>query len=229
MLQVILVSGIPTQLVAASVVALGAGIQLINPVTGAITFEFIAVVSLIDTALIALLIRLFLILGGEDSGPVFVGERSVKGEVLRGLVLLPVAFVSVTAVVLVLRAVAPGLHNVQKSPFEAYMDSPINAAIFLLVAVLAGGVREELQRAFILHRFAQRLGGVKLGLALFTVLFGALHFDQGFDVAIAVGLLGLFWGIMYIRRRSVILSMVNHASFNAAQVLQAVIARALGA
>ncbi|MCC7010381.1 MAG: CPBP family intramembrane metalloprotease [Acidobacteria bacterium] len=228
-LQVFLVSGIPTQLAAASAVAFGAGIPLIDPASGGIAFEFIAVVSLVDTALIALLIRLFLILSSEQSGPVFVGTRPIKGEVLLGLALLPVAFLAVTGVVLLIRAVAPGLHTVSKSPFEAYMASPLTAGIFLLVAVLAGGVREELQRGFILHRFEQRLGGVRLGLALFTILFGALHVDQGLDVAIAVGLLGLFWGVMYIRRQSVVLSMVNHASFNAAQVLQAVLARTLGA
>lgn len=228
-LQVFLVSGIPTQLVAASFVALVAGIPLIDPTTGLITFEFIAVVSLADTAMIALLIRVFLIIGGEDSGPVFVGARPIKGEVLRGLALLPVAFLGVTGVVLLLRAIAPGLHTVTTSPFEAYMASPLTAGIFLLVAVLAGGVREELQRGFILHRFDQRLGGIKIGLALFTILFGALHVDQGYDVAVAVGLLGLFWGVMYMKRRSVILSMTNHAAFNAAQVVQAVLAKSFGA
>jgi membrane protease YdiL (CAAX protease family) len=226
--QVFLVSGVPTQLVAFAAVALGTGIPLIDA-AGTLSFELVAVVSLIDTALVALLIRLFLILGGEDSAAVFVGTRPVKGEVLRGLALLPVAFICVTGVVLLLRTLVPSLHNVERSPFEAYLTSPLNAAIFLVVAVLAGGVREELQRAFVLHRFEQRLGGVKVGLVLFTVMFGALHFEQGFDIAIAVGLLGLFWGVMYIRRRSAVLSMVNHASFNAAQVLQAVIAKSLGA
>ena len=93
------------------------------------------------------------------------------------------------------------------------------------MVVLAGGVREELQRAFIIHRFRQRLGGGLVGLAVYSLLFGLLHFDQGWDVAIAVGSLGLLWGILYIRRGSAVMSMTNHASFNAAQVI---IARDLG-
>ena len=98
----------------------------------------------------------------------------------------------------------------------------------MFVAILAGGVREELQRAFILRRFEQRLGGIRVGLALFSVTFGVLHWEQGVDVAVAIGLLGLFWGVLYVKRRSVVLPMVNHASFNALQVLQGAIVRAFG-
>lgn len=225
--QVLLVCGIPTQVIVGAMLALIAGVPVFD--ARGVSFEFVVMTSLVDTALIALLIRLFLILSGESSKSVFLGTRPVRGEVLRGLALLPVVFAGVMTVVVGLRAIAPWMHNVEKSPFESYLSSPLEAGIFLLVAVLAGGVREELQRGFILHRFEQRLGGIKVGLAAFTLLFGTLHVDQGFDVATAVGLLGLFWGIVYMRRRSVVLSMVNHASFNGAQVIQAFIARSLGA
>ncbi|MGE5837133.1 MAG: CPBP family intramembrane glutamic endopeptidase, partial [Acidobacteriota bacterium] len=98
-----------------------------------------------------------------------------------------------------------------------------------VVVVLAGGVREELQRAFILHRFEQRLGGVRLGLVLFSVSFGLMHVNQGLDAALAVGLLGVIWGVLYVIRRSAIMAMTNHAGFNAAQVLQLVLSKTLGA
>jgi membrane protease YdiL (CAAX protease family) len=101
--------------------------------------------------------------------------------------------------------------------------------MFVVVVVLAGGVREELQRAFILHRFGQRLGGARVGLVLFSLTFGALHLEQGADVAVAIGLLGFVWGLLYIQRRSAILPMVNHGAFNAVQVLQGVLAKSLGA
>jgi membrane protease YdiL (CAAX protease family) len=226
-MQVFLVCGIPTQLVAAAVLALGLRMPLLD--ANGISFEFIATVSLLDTAIVALLIRLFLTLSGERSADVFIGARPVGGEIVRGVLWLPVVFVVVTGVVLGIRTIAPWMHNVEKSPFEAFLNTPLQAAIFLVVVVLAGGVREELQRAFILHRFDQRLGGVKLGLALFTLAFGLFHIDQGYDVAAAICLLGLFWGIVYIRRRSAILPMVNHATFNATQVLQIVLARSFGA
>jgi membrane protease YdiL (CAAX protease family) len=223
--QVFLVCGIPTQVFVTAALVVG-GVQ---PFDGShLSLEFFAMLSLLDTALVALLIRVFLLLSGESSHDVFVGTRRVRGEVLRGLALLPVILVGVTGLVLLLRYVAPGLHTVADSPLEGFMRTPLEAAIFMVVVVLAGGVREELQRAFILHRFDQRLGGVKVGLAVFSVLFGLLHLDQGVDVSIAVGLLGLLWGILYIRRRSAVTAMVSHAGFNAAQVLEQVIARAVG-
>jgi membrane protease YdiL (CAAX protease family) len=225
--QVVLVSGIPTQLVAAAILAIGLRMPLLD--ANGISFEFIAVVSLVDTAIVALLIRFFLALSAERSADVFIGKRPVLGEVLRGLVWLPIVFLGVTSIVLIIRAMAPWMHNVQTSPFEAFLRTPLQAAIFLVVVVLAGGVREELQRAFILHRFDQRLGGAQVGLVLFTLAFGAFHVDQGYDIALAICFLGLFWGLTYIRRRSAILPMVNHASFNAAQVIQIMLARALNA
>jgi membrane protease YdiL (CAAX protease family) len=230
-LQVFLVCGIPTQLVivGAMVVADLVGLAHIRLFEGTQpTLEFFAISSLLDTAAIALLIRLFLAMTGETSREVFLGDRPVWGEIVRGLWLLPVVFPGVIAVVLLLRTVAPGLHTVEKSPLEAFLGSPVEAAIFLFVAVLAGGVREELQRAFILRRFEQRLGGIRLGLVLFTLTFGLLHVYEGVDVAVAIGLLGLFWGLLYIWRRSAVMAMVNHAGFNAAQVIQAVLARSLG-
>jgi membrane protease YdiL (CAAX protease family) len=224
--QAIAVSGVPTGLVVALAVILTTNMA---PFEGdGLSLEFLSTVTLLDTALIALLIRVFLELSGEDSRSVFLGSRPVLGEVLRGVALVPVMFAAVTGIVLGLRAVAPWLHTVKVSPLEQYMRSPLDASIFLIVVVLGGGVREELQRAFILPRFDQCLGGVKVGLVVFSVVFGLLHVDQGGDVAIAVGSLGLFWGLLYVKRRSAVMSMTNHAGFNALQVLQGVLARALG-
>lgn len=226
-LQVLIICGIPTQVVAATILAIGFGIPPM--IDGNISFEFVAILSFVDTALVAILIRLFLSSSGERSADVFIGPRPVAGEMLRGLLWLPVVFLGVTTIVLAIRAVAPWMHNVETSPFEAFVSSPTQAAIFLAVVVLAGGVREELQRAFILHRFEQRLGGVRVGLILFSVAFGAFHLDQGYDVAVAICFLGLFWGAAYVTRRSAIMPMVNHASFNAAQVIQIMLARTLNA
>jgi membrane protease YdiL (CAAX protease family) len=151
-----------------------------------------------------------------------------QGAILRGLLLLPVVFVAVTAIVLGLRALFPGLHTVQENPYMSFMRSPLESTIFIVVVVLAGGIREEVQRAFILHRFEQRLGGVYVGLVLFSLAFGAFHINEGLDASVAVGLLGLLWGLIYIKRRSAVMGMVNHASFDVAQILQIVIARSFG-
>jgi membrane protease YdiL (CAAX protease family) len=183
---------------------------------------------LLDTALIALLIRVFLELGGEDSRSVFIGSKPAWGEVWRGLALLPVVLVGVTVIVLGVRAFVPSLHTVSTNPMEQYMRHPFDGAIFMVVVVLGGGLKEELQRAFILHRFDQAMGGLRVGLAVTSVIFGLLHATQGLDTALGVGLLGLLWGWLYIKRRSAVMSIVNHAGFDALQVIQGVLARTLG-
>ncbi len=225
-IQVLAVCGIPTGVFLTFVLVLFFNMPIFDG--DSLSLEFFATLSLFDTALIALLIRVFLILSGEESRDVFLGKRKVFGELWRGLALLPVALIGVNLFVLGLRAIAPWLHTVKDSPIAGLMRTPFDAAIFLVVVVLAGGVREELQRAFILHRFGQCLGGIRLGLGIFTVTFGLLHLDQGADVAIAVGLLGLLWGVLYIKRRSAVMSMANHAAFNAANVAQQMFLRSVG-
>jgi len=234
LVQVFLVCGIPTGiLVFAGLYYFGSPMTAEgSPLTAdpsKITLEFFAMSSLLDTALVALLIRIFLSLSGETSRDVFLGTRPVGREVALGLLLVPVLLAVVVAIVALMTRWFPGLHNVPKNPLESYMDTPLRAGVFLVVVILAGGVREELQRGFILHRFDQCLGGAWVGLAVFSVAFGLFHLEQGFDAAIAVGLLGVFWGILYIRRRSVVMAMTSHAGFDVAEVLQQLFLSSLGA
>ena len=215
--QVALIWVVPTQILVGTILAVGAGVQVLQGEN--LSLEFFAMLSLLDTAVVALLIRLFLSLSGETSREVFVGPRRPAGEIMRGLLLVPVVSIAVTLIVLGLRAIAPWTHTVEQNPLGDFVKSPLEAAIFTVVVVLAGGVREELQRAFILHRFGQRLWSMKLGLVLFSLFFGAMHYNQGIDAAIGVGTLGVFWGVLYMTRQSAVMAMVNHAGFNAAQVL----------
>jgi membrane protease YdiL (CAAX protease family) len=94
------------------------------------------------------------------------------------------------------------------------LDSPLRFAMFAVVVVMAGGIREEVQRAFILHRFRQDLGGVWMGLVVFSVAFGLGHVVQGYDAAILTGVLGLLWGLVYVARRSIVAPVVSHSMFN---------------
>ena len=114
---------------------------------------------------------------------------------------------------------APWLHTVEHNPLQALLRSPRDAWLFALVVVVAGGVREEIQRAFLLHRFERWLGGGVTGVIVTSAAFGAGHLLQGVDAAIATGLLGAFWGATYLRRRSAVASMVSHSGFDLLQIL----------
>jgi membrane protease YdiL (CAAX protease family) len=125
----------------------------------------------------------------------------------------------------VIFTLAPQLHNVPRNPLEDMLQNRGDAVMFGVVAMIAGGVREEIQRGFILHRFSQYLGGGWVGVMLYSVLFGLGHLDQGWDAAIAVATLGAIWGTIYLTRRSIIAPMVSHAGFNLTQLIKFVALR----
>jgi membrane protease YdiL (CAAX protease family) len=123
-------------------------------------------------------------------------------------------------ILLVLRWLLPSLHTVAHNPLEDLIRRPRDAWLFALVVVVAGGVREELQRAFLLRRFEQWLGGATVGVVVASLAFGAGHLIQGADAAVTTGILGAFWGVVYLRRRSVVAPVVSHSGFNLAQIAQ---------
>jgi membrane protease YdiL (CAAX protease family) len=81
-------------------------------------------------------------------------------------------------------------------------------------------VREELQRAFMLRRFEQYLGGATLGVWVLSAAFGLGHAMQGWDAVITTATLGAFWAWMYLQRRSSIGPIFSHAGFNSLEILR---------
>ena len=82
------------------------------------------------------------------------------------------------AVLLTIQAVAPSLHTVENNPLRDLIRSPRSALLFALVVLVAGGIREEIQRAFLLHRFEVYLGGSTVGIVVASAAFGAGHLLQ---------------------------------------------------
>ena len=140
---------------------------------------------------------------GESPREVFFGGKPIGAEARAGVPLLFVAFGIALVVLLGVQAVAPWLHTVAHNPLQDLVRHAGDAAVFTLVLIVAGGVREEVQRAFLLRRFERWLGGARVGLVVTSVAFGAGHFIQGADAAVATALLGAFWGVVYLRRRSI--------------------------
>jgi membrane protease YdiL (CAAX protease family) len=221
-LEVILCSGFPTQLIIITILTtLG-----MKPVVagGQLSPSFVFSLTLLDTAVLIGLILFFVHAHGESPREMLFAARPHTRELLVGVALIPLSFIVVAAVLLLLQLVVPGLRNVPHNPLQDLADTRANAITFALVVMIAGGVREEVQRAFVLRRFEQYLGGGVLGLVLFSAIFGLGHLPQGHDVAIATAILGAFWGAVYLGRRSILAPMVSHAGFNLAQVVKFVVA-----
>ena len=216
--QIAVCSGVPTQLLIAQLLAL-AGVGPFGA-GGALNATWVFIVSLVDTALLVALIVIFLRANGESVREVFLGRRTGWREAQLGLVSVVPVLLSAAAVLLTVRYAAPWLHNVPDNPLAGLLRSPRDAWLFGVVALVAGGLREELQRAFLLTRFEQHLGGARVGLVVTSVAFGLAHVLQGFDAMLATAVLGFIWGAMYLWRRSTIAPIVSHGGFNSLEIVR---------
>ena len=220
-LEVVAASGLPTQfalgalLIGIGVAPFGAG--------GRLSMTYVTALLTADTAALVALIVWRLRAGGERARTLMLGTARWTREAALGVALTPVLFGGVAALIAALRWAWPGLHNVEANPFETLAHSPMNAAVLMVLVVVSGGLKEEFQRAFVLHRFEQSLGGARVGLVLYSAVFGAGHMIQGYDVGITTMLMGAAWGVVFLWRRSIVAPAVCHAGFNAAQIVQFVV------
>lgn len=214
--EALLCSSYPTQIVAAAVLAT-AGLRG-TTADGSLNAPFIIAVSLLDAALVVTLIVVFLRRRAESVSAVMFGRTSAWREALLGVALvLPVTF-AVAGLVAGVRMLWPSLQNVPVNPMTALMADPARVVMFAVVVVLAGGVREEMQRAFQLHRLTPDVLPPGVALLVTSIAFGLGHTVQGYDVAVATFALGALWGALWLRRRSIVAPAVCHALFNLAQV-----------
>ena len=216
-LEVILCSGFPTQIVIITVLAtFGMQPRLAD---GRFNASFVIALTLLDTLLLVGLICFFFRAHRESIREHLFGSRRLGRETLFGLALIPASFGVMAVTLLLVHLVAPSLRNVLHNPLAELARTRSDALVFAFVVVIAGGVREEIQRGFILRRFEQYLGGGLAGVTIFSLMFGLGHLEQGRNVAIATAVLGAFWGLVFLRRRSIAGPMVAHAGFNLLQVL----------
>jgi membrane protease YdiL (CAAX protease family) len=189
-------------------------------VNGRLNIVYVVILSLGDAVLLIALILLMLTTHGERPREVLFGPRSIAREIVIGIPLIVAALAIAAVVLLSIQQWAPSLHTVVNNPLQELLRTPREAWLFAFVVIAAGGVREEIQRAFLLHRFSVWLGGPMVGLAVTSIAFGAGHLMQGIDATIATGLLGAFWGLIYLRRRSCAAAVVSHSGFDLVQIVQ---------
>ena len=202
--EIVVCSGYPTQIVLGALLKdLG-----IAPLTtdGSLSATFVFALSLADTVVLISLASWLLIRNGERPRDVFLGRRSLSEEAVVGVLSVPfVAF----------------MRNVPVNPLEGMLGTQTGLLAFLFVVIVAGGLREELQRAFLLHRFRHDLGQAGMGLVITSLAFGLGHTLQGWDAAILTGALGATWGVLYLTRGSAVASIVSHSLFNSGELLRA--------
>jgi membrane protease YdiL (CAAX protease family) len=224
LLEVLICSDYPTQLLIGwTLRAFG---YAPHNASGDLALGYVVTLSLADTVALIALIVVFLRSHGERPFDVLIGRQPLGREVVAGARLAIVSFLLAVTVLIAIQLLAPALHTVAHNPLEDLIGgSTADMLLFGFVIVVAGGVREEIQRAFLLHRFERFLGGGAVGLVIVSIGFGSGHLIQGLDAAVVTGLLGAFWGVVYLRRRSAVASMTSHAGFNLLQLGQFLLGR----
>lgn len=166
-------------------------------------------------------IMAFLRLEGKGLSSLGFRRRPLMQEMALGLALFPPVLIGALVLETLLLRFLPVLHNVEENPILTMLHDPRDVAAILVASILAGGVGEEIIRAFVLRRFETHLGGMGVGLTVWSLAFGAMHLSQGADKALVVALLGLVFGLIYAWRRSPVAAMVVHGAFNIANTVAA--------
>ena len=217
-LEILLCSGYPTQLTITFALMTAGMSPMLDGNQLSATFVF--TLTLVDTVVLLSLICWLLLRRGESLRQVFFGDRPAAGEIAIGFLSLPLVIALVVALMMMILRFAPTLRNVPQNPLEAFLGTQTGLAMFLVVVIVGGGIREELQRAFLLHRFRADFGQPWLGVLITSLAFGLGHTLQGRDAAIITGSLGALWGVMYLLRRSAVGPIVSHSLFNSFELLR---------
>jgi membrane protease YdiL (CAAX protease family) len=208
LVEVVLISG----LVSSFFAALPFSVHLTSgslPTNARIVTGFILVEAAITLLLLALILRAHRE-GLHDLG---LDGRRWLGHVAVGMAVLPLLFLTNIVVGELFRRFFPG-YFIDRNPLIELVRTPADLGLFLLSGIVAGGIKEELQRAFIITRFRRHLGGAWLGLVLWSLAFAAGHYLQGLQGVVIAGVLGLIFGVIYLARGSVIAPIVAHAVYD---------------
>jgi len=214
-IEVLLLSGLVSGFFAAlpfSIRAMGhSGIILTSA-------RVVAASILLEAGICFVLLWLFLRLHRETLKDLSLHLDCWRSDVAVGVALVPILFLANIVVSAGFRFFLPRFY-LDRNPLTDLIRTPTELAIFIGAALVAGGVKEEVQRAFILTRFRQHLGGPALGLLLWSAAFGAQHYVQGLQGIFAATLFGFLFGAIYLVRRSLLAPIVAHGVYDTVALL----------
>lgn len=175
--------------------------------------RYVASLMLTEASITLPIIYILLRLRGQTLRSIGWWRGSFRRESVIGLAFLPVLFGSTIAISQFFQHVMPE-YLTQRNPLLEIVKTPSQLLLMMFSSLYVGGVKEETQRAFVLTRFEENLGGAIVGLIVWSLFFGYGHYIQGIDNAVAAGTLGLVFGLLFIWRRSVTGPIVAHAAYD---------------
>jgi membrane protease YdiL (CAAX protease family) len=110
------------------------------------------------------------------------------------------------------------LHTPQvPSPLDRFLKSPVDLALFGVLAVTLAPVFEELFFRGFLQPLLSRTFGVLAGILITALVFGLLHapeYSWAWQYVVAVSLAGAIFGWVRARTNSIIPSSIMHGCYN---------------
>jgi membrane protease YdiL (CAAX protease family) len=180
--------------------------------------RLVAASILLEAGIALGLLWLLLRAHGESARDIGLHGEGWIGDLWLGLAMVPLFFLINIVVGLAFRSFLPQ-HYMEKNPLTEIIRTPADLGFFLVSALVAGGFKEEMQRAFIIVRFRQHLGGARVGLIVWSLVFGAQHYVQGAQGMAAATLFGLIFGMLFLVRRSVLAPVFAHAVYDTTALL----------
>ncbi len=173
---------------------------------------------LLESGISFLLLIMLLKLHGERFQDLGLRWNRWRPNVIAGVLLVPFLFLIGAIVSSVFRAYFPRYY-METNPLTNMIHTPQQLGLFIFSALIAGGIKEELQRAFIITRFHQHLGGAGVGLVLWSLVFGAGHYVQGVQGMAIASIYGFLFGLIYIISGSLIAPIVAHGAYDTLALL----------
>jgi len=213
--EVFLLSGLISSLLAGMIYYAVQGKRAVGPLNNA---KFFSIYLLLESATTFLLLITVLKARRETLAGLGLRRDGWKSQMLLGFALVPFLFLINAAVTNAFRIYLPQYY-VEKNPLMELMHTPQQLLLIVFSALIAGGIKEELQRAFILTRFRVYLGGGGMGLVIWSIGFGLGHYVQGLQGVVAATLYGFIVGIIYLLSGSLIAPIIAHGAYDTLALL----------
>jgi membrane protease YdiL (CAAX protease family) len=180
--------------------------------------RLLSVYLLIESAISLLLLIGLLKLHRESMTSIGLQWKHWKRNLLLGLALVPCLFMINGFVAVFFKLYLPK-YFMDENPLIQGVHTPLQLILFAFSALIAGGFKEEIQRAFILNRFKSYLGGAGVGLILWSLAFGAGHYVQGVQGVVIASLYGFVFGVIYLLSGSLVAPIAAHGAYDVLAIL----------
>lgn len=212
--EVILLAGILSSVIAYSPFALSGVTQAELTQTAPGIAAFVLLEAIITLGLMSLILKAH----GEPFSSLGWEKKQWHSDVKLGVAVVPAFFLINIIIAYTFKVLLPK-YFMSHNPLLDTMQSPRDLALLIAASLVAGGLKEELQRAFIINRFRAHLGSARIGLVLWSLAFGAGHYLQGLQGIVAATIFGLVFGVLYLTRGSVVAPVVAHGLYDTTALL----------